>query len=899
VLSGGEAFVSSAEYERAQPIFRAGSEKYGAAAVERIRYAFALGAGLAPAVTAPSPDQRPHFFFPGLTARPFHEPADFAFGAEVEAATSVIRTELERAACTMNGFQPYRQDEFVPEGRWDALYFRIGNIWLEENRSLCPETVHVLEAVPRLSEVAMFSALSAGGHIAPHCGAWNCRITLHLGLVIPEQCTLRVGKETRRWEQGKLLVFDDTFEHEAWNRSGKDRYVLLFDVWHPDLSDVEVELLEQLREEAGIRRGKPTVEQIRKDRLRYPQQNQSSAREVIDWSRLAEPQADEYDTEAILQFASRAGYRRTSAGSSPSVFDGQVAVRYVYHALPEFGQLSKQFPDAPEDHRNIALAAEYIRRWPAAFRQCQRLLEAIHPALHPQISLESGDIYRGSVCHSDGRLFGTLWATIFCPLGLAEAIVQEMAHQKLRALGVTFEYAASGSEVDVAGILRTGYACVHATTLDTCILQKESDPTRRKALEDVLERNLARLEEGPRIVRHLVKSGGPEQGFIEGFFAWIEKSIEAGRAILGHRSAPFVRDHSGEATLAHLLRARRPVVFAYNGGIGDRLCNLPALRALSALFGDRLGLICGQGDRELYYSDLKLRATYEPALGLASTGFTFDARVLAKHIGECDLILSINPWHTDNVSELLGLFPQAESIGFFPNFRHSLPCDYEANAVDMAFAVPAALYSGLRVADYSQPPAISEKALEAARAFRRRAPRWSRTLFLHTDTKPEKMWRAERFDRVIDRFLQDFPDFGILTVDVRGSSVRENRYQGRMVPLTLPLDVCFALLSKCDLFLGIDSCHIHAADLFRVPGVGLFGPTTSRRWGYRFTDHLHVQGLGSMDSIGVEEVGEALSTFARRLYMSPSTTHFTTSGNPNAITVPPAASAMYCFPSKL
>jgi ADP-heptose:LPS heptosyltransferase len=84
-----------------------------------------------------------------------------------------------------------------------------------------------------------------------------------------------------------------------------------------------------------------------------------------------------------------------------------------------------------------------------------------------------------------------------------------------------------------------------------------------------------------------------------------------------------------------------------------------------------------------------------------------------------------------------------------------------------------------------------------------------------------------------------------------------------VVPLRLPLDACFAVLSESDLFLGIDSCHLHAADLFRIPAVGLFGPTTARRWGVRFPPHWHFQGNGSTDAIGPGEVADALGRLAR------------------------------------
>src|SRR5262245_32457729 len=123
---------------------------------------------------------------------------------------------------------------------------------------------------------------------------------------------------------------------------------------------------------------------------------------LLDWSRLAEPQADQYDTKVILQLAASTTsparpnpYQRRPVGTAPGVFDGCVAVRYVYHELPEFESLAMQYPDAPLDHQNLAIAAEYVRTWPTAFTQCRQLLDSIHPALHPEMSLESTEIYRG------------------------------------------------------------------------------------------------------------------------------------------------------------------------------------------------------------------------------------------------------------------------------------------------------------------------------------------------------------------------------------------------------------------------------------------------------------------------------------------------------------------------
>jgi aspartyl/asparaginyl beta-hydroxylase (cupin superfamily) len=64
----------------------------------------------------------------------------------------------------------------------------------------------------------------------------NARLICHLPLIVPPGCGFRVGNEVRAWEPGKLLIFDDTIEHEAWNDSGEDRILLIFDVWRPELT---------------------------------------------------------------------------------------------------------------------------------------------------------------------------------------------------------------------------------------------------------------------------------------------------------------------------------------------------------------------------------------------------------------------------------------------------------------------------------------------------------------------------------------------------------------------------------------------------------------------------------------------------------------------------------------
>lgn len=87
--------------------------------------------------------------------------------------------------------------------------------------------------------------MDAGTHVHAHSGPTNCRLRAHLGLKVPSDptglSTLRVADQQLTWEEGKLLVFDDSFDHEVWydNPQREPRIVLIMDLWHPELTKAQ------------------------------------------------------------------------------------------------------------------------------------------------------------------------------------------------------------------------------------------------------------------------------------------------------------------------------------------------------------------------------------------------------------------------------------------------------------------------------------------------------------------------------------------------------------------------------------------------------------------------------------------------------------------------------------
>lgn len=193
------------------------------------------------------------YYFPELPQVQFFDREDFAWVGAVEAATDVILGELRAMlAGDREGFLPYIRSEanqprdhpLLDRPDWSALFFVENGATGEDVIAHCPKTWEVMGQLPlpmidKAGPSVMFSLLKPGTRIPAHSGTHNTRLICHLPLIVPPGCGFRVGNETREWEVGKVLIFDDTIEHEAWNDSAEERVVLIFDIWRPELSEQE------------------------------------------------------------------------------------------------------------------------------------------------------------------------------------------------------------------------------------------------------------------------------------------------------------------------------------------------------------------------------------------------------------------------------------------------------------------------------------------------------------------------------------------------------------------------------------------------------------------------------------------------------------------------------------
>jgi hypothetical protein len=270
----------------------------------------------------------------------------------------------------------------------------------------------------------------------------------------------------------------------------------------------------------------------------------------IAWERLAEPQNDQYDSMVVLECARAKGYVRPEPGDAPTIFDGTVAVRNDCRDLG---------PDCEfigPEHPNVAKGCELIRSWPNAYTQVKLLIDSVNLFLHTKAPYDDEGV--GSMSGSGGSEFGVVSTTVNSAVGFAGSIVHEMAHHKLRAIGVQFETAErlilnppgqkfrSPVRYDclrpMAAVLQGQYAFTYSAAVCLEIIRPGEHPERdRRIAEQALAVKLPKLVFGLEVLRKHAEVDAEGAAFLEGLYDWCCRLFEDGFSLLESRGVPIKR----------------------------------------------------------------------------------------------------------------------------------------------------------------------------------------------------------------------------------------------------------------------------------------------------------------------------------------------------------------------
>jgi len=171
----------------------------------------------------------------------FYNKRNFPFLLKLEENFQLIKDELltlldnQDEKQWLQTFPDYVESE--SSKAWKVFTFLFFQMKSPIHAQLCPKTAELIYTISEIISCD-FSFLEPNTHILPHKGYTKMVLRCHLPLIVPkdEKCGIRVGDETHFWKEGELVIFDDSFEHEAWNKSNEKRVVLMFDIPNPNWS---------------------------------------------------------------------------------------------------------------------------------------------------------------------------------------------------------------------------------------------------------------------------------------------------------------------------------------------------------------------------------------------------------------------------------------------------------------------------------------------------------------------------------------------------------------------------------------------------------------------------------------------------------------------------------------
>lgn len=185
-----------------------------------------------------------------LLKKPFHkycllgdkkyfDPYYFPVAKELEDNFPVIQAELKEILKRYDDFAPFQsispdQTYISNDDKWRMFFFKAAGVNFGRNQDFAPETFKILNKHKEVIS-AYISVLGPNKMLMPHEGPWSGILRMHLGVVIPgnKECVLINGGEEYRWEEGKTVLFDDTYEHIAVNQTNQIRAILFLDIMRP------------------------------------------------------------------------------------------------------------------------------------------------------------------------------------------------------------------------------------------------------------------------------------------------------------------------------------------------------------------------------------------------------------------------------------------------------------------------------------------------------------------------------------------------------------------------------------------------------------------------------------------------------------------------------------------
>ena len=301
-----------------------------------------------------------------------------------------------------------------------------------------------------------------------------------------------------------------------------------------------------------------------------------------------------------------------------------------------------------------------------------------------------------------------------------------------------------------------------------------------------------------------------------------------------------------------------PVAVLLADGPGGQLLAWPLLRALEQLFPGRLQPILGP-DGSFLCGDVPVRAPLQLAW-FDPQARAIEVEPLASALGPCALFVNPAHWVTPSVRALGQRVAAGRSVSLCdPDDDYAENFD-DTHALDRMFALAQRLDPTLELDDFCARPLFPPVAEAAAGALiAAHLQTGEKLLFVHPDTDAHDAWPAGRYARVLQDFLRMRPEYRALVCGTTPVPIDGGRCSERVVHIDPPREAALALVGRADLFLGVDSCFLRAADLCATPGVALFGPTRPAQSGYRLAPAgRDVDGRGSLLAISSDQVLQAL-----------------------------------------